>query len=117
MAKHPNQLKIEEAMRSQGDTLDFNYVLECLENGRMQSFSEGDSLLITEIQNYPKKKVLHVVAAVGEMDEILKMEPRFEEFARRMGCSMITASGRSGWSRVATEGWNTLYTTYGKDIH
>ena len=69
---------------------------------------------VTEIQNYPRKKVLCVVHGGGALDELIdEMEPALCAFARAAGCDLIMGIGRKGWARVTERrgyrfGWITM---------
>lgn len=74
--------------------------------GRMQSWQNGQSLVITEVMAFPQAKALNVVLAIGNLDEVLGVQPQLEAFGREHGCKSIRMEGRRGWSRVLPDlGW------------
>ena len=76
--------------------------------GRMQLWPGERGCLVTEIQVYPRKKSLNIFLAAGEFAEFTEMTPVIEDWARRLGCADVTASGRMGWMRrLKAHGWDT----------
>lgn len=55
---------------------------------------------ITEVLNYPKRRVVLVHLAGGELDAILDHFEDLETFARIVGATGIEVMGREGWARV-----------------
>lgn len=54
----------------------------------------------------PNKRVLHVLYAGGEMEQIKDFQASAAEWARQMGCASMTLSGRLGWQRALKDyGW------------
>lgn len=67
--------------------------------GRMQVFTVGESVVLTQIQDYPQEKVLQICYVAGSLDD---MEPWLEAvmaWAEREGCSRAYMVGRAGWLR------------------
>lgn len=69
-------------------------------SGRFQFWPLENSIIITDITEYPRCKVLTVFIAAGDMDEILSMDPVLVQFARKTGCRFVEVTGRKGWERV-----------------
>ena len=70
-------------------------------SGRYQVFFGRESIAITEIASYPRRKVLNILHGGGDLNELLnELEPSMCAFARSQGCSAITGQGRKGWERV-----------------
>lgn len=91
---------IEAAMEHGTGTHIFEDIVVAVIQGRMQLWSTPNACAITEIVLYPRKKVLHVFLAGGDMKEIL---PRIEDVAQwgaSQGCTAMTMAGRKGWKRV-----------------
>ena len=82
--------------------------------GAYQFWPGERSACVTEIQTYPRKKVLCVVHGGGALDELIDaMEPALCAFARAAGCDLIAGIGRKGWQRVTETrgyrvGWITM---------
>jgi hypothetical protein len=81
-------------------------ILTAIAIGKMQSFIEGDSWMITQVAEFPRAKVVEVIALVGDLDECLAMHPRLLAFAEEIGASVIQAYGRKGWlAEGVKRGW------------
>ena len=90
---------IEAALRRSGGTHNFDDVARLVLTGQLQFWPLPNSVVLTEIQQFPRLRKLHTFAAGGNMDEILAHESVLEEFARANGCASMTCSGRRGWLR------------------
>jgi len=83
----------------------------------MQFWPAPKGCAVTEIVTYPKKKVLHIFLAAGELEQIIDMDSSAVEFARMNGCTAMSIAGRKGWSKVLKDsGYRETYTVLGKDI-
>lgn len=67
-----------------------------------------NSAAITEVCQYPRKRVFNVFLAGGNLEEITHgMEPDFCSFARFLGCTEIVMAGRFGWEKpLKPLGWH-----------
>lgn len=108
---------IEGALEYSGGTHDFDDIVEGVKSGMMQFWPASDAAAITEIVTFPKKKVLNIFLAGGNMDTIVDMNESAEHFAQLNGCSGMTIAGRKGWSRVLKQkGYSEAFTILRKDI-
>lgn len=97
---------IEDALAYSGGTHTFDDVAEGIASARMQLWPAPRGCAVTEIVVYPKKKVLHVFLAGGEMDQLFDMIDSAAAWGKQQGCSSITLSGRLGWQRAMKPlGW------------
>lgn len=70
-------------------------------NGQFQLWMQDNSVIITEIIEYPRCKALRIFLAAGKMDEVLDTEKQLCQYAKRHGCKFITqGGGRTGWEKV-----------------
>ena len=98
--------RLRRALDIGGNTHTADDIALAVGEGRMQSWTNGDSLVVTEVLQYPRKTALNVVLAVGYLDEVLATIPDFEAFAREHGCDLMRMQGRKGWARVLPAyGW------------
>lgn len=78
--------------------------IEDIEQGirecRLQFWPGRASAVITEIGQYPRKRVLIVNHAGGDLNELIEMEPSIAAFARGAGCDLVMGFGRMGWKRI-----------------
>lgn len=108
---------IEDALEYSNGTHDIADIQEGVESGRFQFWPGKNSAVITEIYVYPKKKVFHIFLAGGRMDELLEMWDSIEIYAKVVGCSSLSVSGRKGWTRVLeSRGAKHLCTTVIKEL-
>ena len=108
---------IEAALEYTGGTHDIIDIYEGLYKGTMQLWPAKDSCLVTEIINYPKKKVLNVFLGGGDLTEILSMHDDVISWAKQQGCTALNMTGRFGWKKpLAKHGWKPMHTSYVKEI-
>lgn len=85
--------------------------------GRYHFWPGEKSGIITDIEIYPQRRVMHIFLAGGDLEELLEMEKSIEEFAKTIGCNSLSISGRRGWLRVfKTDGWEEICTTIAKEL-
>lgn len=102
---------IEDALEYSGGTHLFDDVAMGVMNGAMQLWPAPRGCAVTEIVIYPRKKVLHVFLAAGEMDQLIEMIESAATWGRQQGCSGMTLAGRHGWKRVLEKhGWQPVMT-------
>jgi hypothetical protein len=104
----PDELKarVAKALETGGGLYAPSDIRDAIKDGRMQAWTKDDSLVVTEILGFPNKLVLHVVFAVGELDDVLALQTQFEEFGRKHGCERVVMEGRPGWDKILPkEGW------------
>ena len=90
---------LENALDYAHGTFDIQNVFEDVMNGNAQFWPGENSAVVTQIVNYPKKKVVHFFLAGGDIKELQDMEPGIIEWAKSQGCEAITLTGRPGWTR------------------
>ena len=98
--------RLNRALAVGGNTHGPDDIAAAVEEGRMQAWTKGDSLIVTEVLEFPKAKAVNVVLAVGRLDEVLSLMPDLEAFAREHDCRALRMEGRKGWARVLPHyGW------------
>jgi hypothetical protein len=109
---------ISEALAYSGDTHDPEDVWAGIAEGRFQLWPGNDSVVVTEMLQYPKRRVLHVFLAAGNLPELKQMYPVIERWARELGCSRVSLAGRPGWERtfLREEGWTPRWSVMAKEI-
>lgn len=108
---------IEAALAYSGGTHTFEDVARGIAEGRMQLWDAPDGCCVTEIVEYPRKRVLNGFLAGGEMGQVLDIIPSIETWARLQGCDATELTGRRGWTRVfAPMGYRETATTLRKDL-
>lgn len=90
-----------------------------VEQGRAQFWPGPNSVLITEVVDHPRKKVLHFFLAAGNLRELNAMYPGVERWGKEQGCTAATLSGRKGWERVPASnraGWQVKQVLMQKEL-
>ena len=102
--------QIEAAQAYSGGTHIFEDVLQGVVDGRMQAWINDDTIAITEVVVFPRKRVLHCFLAGGKMRKVIEMMPSAMEWGRAQGCASFTIAGRRGWVRVLSRhGWRPQF--------
>ena len=77
----------------------------------MQLWPTEKACAVTEIVLYPRKKVLHVFLAAGDLDQITDAIDAVAAWGIQQGCESLTMNGRHGWKRVLDKkGWKPIMT-------
>lgn len=113
---HPFYAMTVEMLKKFGDLYTFDDVVERIKDGRMQSFARGETWAVTQVNEYPRRKVLDLVFVVGDLDVLESMEQDILDFARQHECSLIMANGRMGWLRKKFEGWKAVSCMFVKEV-
>jgi hypothetical protein len=72
-------------------------------------------VILTEITEYPTKRVLNVFCAAGNLGEIQVMIPVLHAWALEKGCHEAYFTGRAGWEKaLQSTGWQTVARVYRK---
>lgn len=108
---------IEAALEYSGGTHDYDDIVEAVKAGMMQFWPAEDACAVTEIMVFPKKRVLHIFLAGGNMETIIDMNESAEKFAKLNGCTGMSIAGRKGWEKMlAHKGYKHSFTALGKGI-
>lgn len=99
---------IEAALEHSGGSHTFDDVAELIREGKAQLWPAPRGCAVTEIVVYPRKRVLHIFLAGGELSQLRDMFSDAAEWAKAQGCEAMSLSGRVGWARaMAPDGWMT----------
>ena len=108
---------IESALNYSGGTHDYMNVVDGVLSGHMQLWSGESGCAVTEIVVYPKKKILHVFLAAGDMEQILDFEESAIQFAKMNGCAGMSIAGRPGWQKIlGKRGWDVAFVNLSKEF-
>jgi hypothetical protein len=109
---------IESALVYSGGTHTFQDVADMVLAGKAQIWPAPRGVAITEIIEYPQKRVLHVFLGAGELDQLLDMIKSAEDWGRTQGCTSLTMSGRLGWQRVLDKhGFKPVLITMEREVN
>jgi hypothetical protein len=74
--------------------------------GEMQLWQGPRGAAVTLITDFPQKRVLHVLLAGGDMQQIIDFQESAAAWGKSHGCTQMTLSGRLGWQRaLKNHGW------------
>lgn len=110
---------INDALRYAYDSHTFEDIRDMVASGRLQFWPGKDSVIITEILEYPRYKVLHFfLAGGGSLAELQRMTPLVEEWGRTQGCKKASLVGRKGWERtfITRDGWVQTHSVFEKPL-
>ena len=93
-------------------------VVENVSQGRWFLLTLPNSALLIEFLQYPRKRVLYVLAAGGKLEEIVKAEDDVLSIAKARGCDEVEVRARIGFEKVSKEkGWKKHYSVITKKIN
>ena len=108
---------LQAAIDKGWNTHNLTDVRNMVEGGTAQLWPAERGAMVTEIVNFPQRRVMNVFLAGGELDQILAMEADAIGWSKHWGANGVMLNGRKGWERVlAARGWRHLYTVMGKDF-
>ena len=108
---------IEDALAYCDGTHTWEDILKGISSGAMQLWPAPRGCIVTEIVVYPKKKVINIFLAGGELDQILDMDSDVGRWAKHQGCTGATMTGRVGWKKPLNPlGWKIMHTQFAKDL-
>lgn len=112
------QRQIEAALSHSGGTHTFEDVVERVEAGTLTYWPGMQSVMLTEIIDYPRQRYLHFFVAAGEMAELRAMYPIIMQWGKLHGCTKASLAGRKGWERtfLADEGWAPTLVIMERDL-
>lgn len=89
-----------------------------LDKGLYQIWPGEDFVAITEVVQYPQKKVLFFFLMAGKMKHLLDHIQQAEQVAQDLGCSSLMFNGRLGFLRspLRQAGFNPVWVTMEKEL-
>jgi len=109
--------QVEKALDRMGNTHSLPDILALIEDGAMQSFAMGPTWAITQILDFPRKRVLEIFMVVGDFQDLEPLFQALEAYAKAHACDMIRAFGRPGWAKYSRpRGWRDEAHVYIKDV-
>lgn len=108
--------KLEKVLQMSGDLYTLDDIVALIKEGKMQGFTNGDSWVITQVNDFPRRKVLEIAFVIGYVGDAIGALPEIYEYARKVGATRVTAFGRDGWWGYHQPGWNRVGTMYAKDL-
>lgn len=98
--------RFEKMLADFGGFYTFEDIMDNIRKGTMQSFSDGHSWAITQVNEFPRKKVVEIAFVIGDMEDLIgTVQEDILKFARSIGADMLMASGRIGWNKTKNKEW------------
>ena len=86
--------------RNQGD-MDAADVRRFVERNDMQLWVSPQCVGVTQIIQYPKKRVFMLFLGAGDdLEEFKQCVDQLHDYARQIGCDAVEIQGRKGWEKV-----------------
>lgn len=108
------------ALEYTGGTHDIDDVWQGVKDGKLQIWVAPHSVMVTEVEQYPKCRTLHFFLAAGKLEELEAMYPVVMEWGRNeMGCTRASLAGRPGWARsflTKNNGWQASHLVLTKEM-
>lgn len=109
---------IESALVYTPGTHTYDDVVAMVAAGKAQFWPGPASVIITEIVDYPQKRVLNIFLAAGTLSELEAMSSALQDWAVTQGCQAVFLTGRRGWERtfLARTGWEPKLVMFVKEL-
>ena len=91
---------INDALKYAHNSHSAEDVFAMCQAGDAQFWPYHDSVIVTEIVSYPKRRVLRFWLAGGNLTTLLKAEPEIVDWSKQYDCKGVEINGRKGWERV-----------------
>ena len=100
------------------DTYNWEDVVENVRQARWYLLALPNSALLIEFLEYPRKRILYVLAAGGKLEEIVKAESDVISIAKSKECNSIEIRGRLCFEKFTSKikGWKKQYTVISKEL-
>lgn len=108
--------KFRRMLREGGDLYTLEDIGELIDAGKMQSFTFGETWIVTQVHDFPRRKVLDVAFVVGFISDAIQYLPQLYEYADKIGATLITGYGRDGWDAYSQPGWRKVGTLYAREL-
>jgi len=111
------QTKLMRALKECFECYTLQDILDDIKNSKMQSFVVGDSWAVTQISDFPRRRIIECFLAIGRAEDISALNQKIENFAKEVGATGIRAFGRDGFKELAAENdWKSGQRIYYKEI-
>lgn len=90
---------IKRALRDTQDLFEFDDLVNYIAHGKAQLWVGEESLVITEIKDYPRGLVGNVWLGTGKLTELMDSQKQLEEFFKSYKCKYIEYTGRD-WRKL-----------------
>jgi hypothetical protein len=91
---------LQRALDEGGNTHTLDDIHEAVQGHRMLLWDGVQSAMVTQIEDTPRQRVCHIALAGGTLRELESMLPAVTAYARVQQCTLLSLSGRKGWSKI-----------------
>jgi hypothetical protein len=110
-------VQLQKALDQMGNTHSLEDILALIDSGEMQSFAQGDTWAVTQIVDFPRKRILELFLIVGDLKDFRGLYNLILAFAEEQGCALLRGYGRFGWEPYAkANGWANGARIYLKEM-
>lgn len=106
---------LQLALDDGGNTHTLADIHKAIQRNEMQLWDGVQSAMVTQIEDAPRARILHIALAGGNLDELEAMLPAVMQYGVHHLCTMLSLTGRKGWSRIpqlrGVPGWTTTGVT------
>jgi hypothetical protein len=106
MTAQPYHRKMARVLAAMGGLYTLNDILTAIAEDKMQGFVVNNSWAITQINVYPRARVLKLVAYVGDLADVDALHAELLAYAAANNCGLLSTHGRVGWLREGS--WSRL---------
>lgn len=111
------QAGLQAALDVAGNTHTLGDVMQMILDGRAQLHESPEAVIVTEVHVSPRMKAVHLWLATGSIEGVVALSEEVLEWAKTVGCTSATITGRKGWEKVgAPLGWRPLYSVLGRGL-
>lgn len=108
---------LAKALEYAGGTHTIEDLLDQIKRGDAQLWTSENACIVTEVQDFPRKRVLHFWLAAGGLHPVIALSRDVLDWSKSIGCASATLTGRRGWEKVlASEGWSPMLYTMGREV-
>lgn len=105
--------RFERALAQAGNTHTIGDVMDRVRDNRAVCWTNGDSVVITEVIVNPRLRACNYWIVSGRLEECAELQRDIDAWARGEGCSVATATGRMGWLRLSKTALGSDWTPAG----
>ena len=98
---------VETSLAYEGGSTTVDDVEAGIARGEAMLWLGPHSVIVTQLDEQPQRRILHFFLAAGRMDELEAMTPGILRWGEEQGCTVARLVGRKGWTRsfLARTGW------------
>ena len=91
---------LQSALDHAGNLFLLEHVWDTVASGKAQFWPGKGCAIVTEVKQYPLKRILNVWLAGGDLEELKVMSHFVRSYAEQMYCDAMMIQGRPGWHKV-----------------